>query len=83
MSRAGAILQWVQTVDEGDPSSWTVDHEPQFHLTAGQGYTYMNRGQKDRQGDTRMADGTKPSGMEIGGGGGGSDPSMMMRGMQQ
>lgn len=80
MSRAGNILQWVNAVDE--ETAFTVDHEPQYHLTAGAGYTYMNRGQKDRQGDTRMADGTKPSGMEVGGQGpGSSDPSMMMRGM--
>lgn len=65
MSRAGNILQWVQTVDEGDPVAYGMDHDPQFQLNQATGYTYQDRGQKDKQGNTRMSDGTKPAGMEV------------------
>jgi hypothetical protein len=65
MSRASAILQWVRTVDEGDPTAFTVDHDPNFFLNNQTGYTYQDRGKKDVQGNTRMADGTKPAGMMV------------------
>ena len=79
MSRASNILQWVQAVDEGDhPVAFSVDHGPQFQLNQQPGYTYQDRGQKDKQGNTRMADGTKPSGMEVG-----NDPTAMGRWNQQ
>ena len=63
MSRAANILHWVQTVDEGDPVAFGLDHAPNFQLSQATGYTYQDRGQKDKQGNVRMADGTKPSGM--------------------
>ncbi len=63
MSRAGNILQWVQTVDEGDPVAFSVDHNPGHHLSVATGYTYQDRGQKDQQGNVRTGDGTKPAGM--------------------
>jgi hypothetical protein len=63
MSRASNILDWVQAVDEGDPVAFTMDHNPQHQLNVATGYTYQDRGQKDKQGNTRVGDGTKPSGM--------------------
>lgn len=66
MSRARNILEWVQAVDEGTPVAYTTDHDQAHHLSVAPGYTYQDRGQKDKQGNVRMADGTKPAGM-IGG----------------
>ncbi len=63
MSRAGNILQWVQTVDEGDPVAFTMDHDPMHRMSVASGYTYQDRGQKDKQGNVRQTDGTKPSGL--------------------
>lgn len=63
MSRAKNILEWVQTVDEGTPVAHVVDHDQSHHLSVAPGYTYQDRGQKDKQGNVRMADGTKPAGM--------------------
>jgi hypothetical protein len=64
MSRAGNILEWVYLVDEADtPTAFTTDRQDSHGLSMAKGYTYQNRGQKDRQGDSEKSDGTKPSGM--------------------
>lgn len=65
MSRAAQILHWIHMVDEGDPVAYEVDHHPQFQMNQQTGYTYQDRGAKDGQGNTRMMDGTKPSGMIV------------------
>lgn len=65
MSRSGDILKWVQEVDEADAVAFTLDHDPNFHLSNSQAYTYQDRGKKDDQGNTAQLDGTKPSGMEV------------------
>ena len=65
MSRASSIIAWVQAVDEGEPVAFATDHDPMYHLSQAAGYTYQNRGQKDKQGNVRVADGTKPVGMIV------------------
>lgn len=65
MSRAANILTWVQSVDEGDPVAFTLDHNPQFQLNQTPPYNYQGRGPGDAIGNSRMGDGTKPAGMMV------------------
>ena len=74
MSRAANIIAWVQAVDEADPVAFGLDHDPNFHLSNAAGYTYQDRGQKDKQGNVRVMSGTKPSGMMVN-----NDPAAMGR----